>query len=94
MHDAAFWSVAEPAVAITICCIATLRPLLKIVSPARFWTSNKGSSANRGGYIGSDNDSRHKKARVMFGVEHDEYPLTRIEEGVTDTIVTRGDDGG
>lgn len=33
MNHAAFWSVAEPAVAINKCCIATLCPLLKLVSP-------------------------------------------------------------
>ncbi|KAL1792135.1 hypothetical protein ACET3X_009886 [Alternaria dauci] len=86
MHDAAFWSVAEPALAIINCCIATLRPLLKLVSPARLWTSNKASTSDRDGYsahIGLENKLRNK-ARL----EHDEYPLTHVGDGVADTTIT------
>lgn len=86
MHDAAFWSVAEPAVAIINCCIATLRPLLKLVSPSRLWSSNKGSTADRAGYSGNI-DSKYK-SRNKLGIEHDEYPLTRVEDEVTHTVTT------
>jgi hypothetical protein len=92
MHDAAFWSVAEPAVAIINCCIATLRPLLKIISPTRLWSSKKGNTTDRVGYSGGI-ESR-QKLRDKLGVEHDEYPLTRIEDGMTNTVITRGDGGG
>jgi hypothetical protein len=88
MHHAAFWSVAEPTIAIINCCIPTLRPLLKLVSPARLWTSNKVSTSDyvgNSGYNGSGNKLRNK-----IGLEHDEYPLTRIEDGATDTMITRG----
>jgi hypothetical protein len=81
MHDAAFWSVAEPAVAIINCCIATLRPIIKFISPTRLWSSNKGSSVGRAGYSGAvDNKTR---ARNKLGEEHDEYPLTQVEDGTT-----------
>ena len=78
MHHAAFWSVAEPAVAIINCCIATLSPLLKLISPSRLWSSNKGDTGERAKYSGSL--SGRKPSKPKFGVEHDEYPLTRIEE--------------
>ncbi|KAH6851599.1 integral membrane protein [Alternaria rosae] len=92
MHDAAFWSVAEPAIAIINCCIATLRPLLKLISPARLWASNKASTSDHMGYsggIGSGNKLRNK-----IGIEHDEYPLTRVEDGVTNTVIMSGNRGG
>jgi hypothetical protein len=81
MHDAAFWSVAEPAVAIINCCIATLRPIIKFISPTRLWTSNKGSSVGRVGHSGAV-DSK-TKVRNKFEEEHDEYPLTQVEDGTT-----------
>jgi hypothetical protein len=88
MHDAAFWSVAEPAIAIINCCIATLRPLLKLISPACLWTSNKPNTSYHAGYsggIGSGN-----KLRANIGVEHDEYPLTCVEHEVADTVSACG----
>lgn len=101
MHDAAFWSVAEPAVAIINCCIATLRPLLKIISPARLWASDKdGTDRDRAGYTESKHGSENRVRRKLgFDGMHDEYPLTRIEDGITSTTVaaahsdgiTRGD---
>jgi hypothetical protein len=91
MHDAAFWSVAEPAVAIINCCIATLRPLLKIVSPARLWASDKVESdrdRDRVGYTESKDNSKNRlKRKLGLDGMHDEYPLTRIEDGVTSTTV-------
>jgi len=76
MHHAAFWSVAEPAIAIINCCIATLRPLLKIISPSRIWTSKNGSTREHVGYSGSagpERRMRHKRDK------QDEYPLTWID---------------
>jgi len=86
MYHAAFWSVAEPAVAIINCCIATLRPLLKLISPSRLWSSNKGASKDSAGYTGSL--SARKPPRPVFGSEHDEHPLTRIENGISTTSIT------
>ncbi|KAF2644592.1 integral membrane protein [Massarina eburnea CBS 473.64] len=95
MHDAAFWSVAEPAVAIINCCITTLRPLLKIVSPSRLWSSNKGSTVDRAGYGNSGNMDSRVKMRNKLGVEHDEYPLTCIEDGMGNSATAgRGDGDG
>ncbi|KAH7062994.1 integral membrane protein [Paraphoma chrysanthemicola] len=91
MHDAVFWSVVEPAVAIINCCITTLRPLLKIVSPARLWNSNKGT-IDRAKYSGSIG-SGHKLGNQL-GLEPDEYPLRHIEDSITDTVVTREDRKG
>ena len=81
MHDAAFWSVAEPAVAIINCCIATLRPIIGYISPTQLWSSKKGSTGDHAGYSrAADSKSR---ARNKLGVEHDEYPLTQVEDGTT-----------
>jgi hypothetical protein len=91
MHDAAFWSVAGPAVAIINCCIVTLRPLLRLVSPARLWTSNKGSSKDRTGNSGGSGFGKRLMNKV--GSEHDEYPLTRIEDGISNTVVASGAKG-
>ncbi|KAG9197642.1 hypothetical protein G6514_001166 [Epicoccum nigrum] len=90
MHHAAFWSVAEPAVAIINCCIATLRPLLKLISPSRLWSSNKGDTEDRAGYSGSL--SGRKPSKPKFGIEHDEYPLTCIEEEISTTSLTKAPD--
>ena len=87
MHHAAFWSVAEPAVAIINCCIATLRPLLKLISPSRLWSSNKGDTEERTDYSGSL--SGRKPPRPKVGIEHDEYPLTCIEEEMSTTSLTK-----
>ena len=100
MHDAAFWSVAEPAIAIANCCVATLRPLLSIISPAYLWNSAKGSSANRVGYSGNGYSGNGYTANVSRGrpginskLENDEYPLTGVE-AVTTITVTGGSDSG
>ena len=90
MHHAAFWSVAEPAVAIINCCIATLRPLLKLISPSRLWSSNKGDTEERAGYSGSS--SGRKPSKPKFGIEHDEYPLTCIEEEMSTASLTKTPD--
>jgi hypothetical protein len=91
MHNAAFWSVAEPAVAIINCCIATLRPLLKLISPTKLWSSNKGSLTGRTGDLGGSGFGKKLKNKV--GLEHDEYPLTRIENGMTSTVVASEGEG-
>jgi hypothetical protein len=85
MQDGVFWTVAEPAIAIINCCIATLRPLLRLISPARLWSSNKSSTTGR---IGESGESGFgKRLRNKVGLEIDEYPLTLIGDGVTDTVV-------
>jgi hypothetical protein len=89
MHDAAFWSVAEPAVAIINTCIATLRPILKVLSPTRIWGSNKARKSARGFDSGGVDSKR--KSRNKVGVENDEHPLTRIEDGLIDVDITRWD---
>jgi hypothetical protein len=91
MHDAAFWSVAEPAIAIINCCIATLRPLIKIISPARIWSSNKGSTKDRVGYSNSANIKC--STRNKAGMEHDEYPLTQMEDDSTEAVATGRSEG-
>ncbi|KAH6625465.1 integral membrane protein, partial [Boeremia exigua] len=83
MHHAAFWSVAEPAIAIINCCIATLRPLLKIISPSRLWASKRGSTRENVDYSGSaapDRRMKHKRDT------QDEYPLTWIDVDEPDPI--------
>jgi hypothetical protein len=92
MHHAAFWSIAEPAVAIMNCCIATLRPLLKLISPSRLRSSNKGEMKDFVGYSGGL--SARKASRPTHGFEHDEYPLTRIEEAMSTTSVTTNNESG
>lgn len=88
MHDAAFWSVAEPAIAIINSCIATLRPLLRMISPRSLWSSNKGSSGGRAGYSGNILSNRGpSNNKSKLGLDHDEYPLTRVEGGITVTTV-------
>lgn len=98
MHDAAFWSVAEPAIAIINCCIATLRPLLKLISPARLWSSQKSNTADRAGYSVTKEASSGSRLKRKLGLDgmHDEYPLTRIEDGINNTTVFAGgrEDGG
>ncbi|KAF3004320.1 hypothetical protein E8E13_009303 [Curvularia kusanoi] len=75
MHDAAFWSVVEPAVAIINCCIPLLRPLLRAISPGGVWSSIKGSIHIRG-------ESQEDRSRIQkkTSIQFDEYPLTRIED--------------
>jgi hypothetical protein len=92
MHDAAFWSVAEPAIAIINCCVATLRPVLKLISPARLWTSNKASTTDHMGCSGGGGSAN--KLRNELGTEHDEYPLTRVEDGATNTAMMCGNREG
>jgi hypothetical protein len=84
MHDGVFWTVAEPAIAIINCCIATLRPLLRLISPARLWSSNKGSTAGRTGELGESGFG--KRSRNKAGMEHDEYPLTLVGEEGLNTV--------
>jgi hypothetical protein len=88
VHDAAFWSVVEPAIAITSCCIATLRPLLKLISPARLWSSNKFNTSYLVGYSGSIVSGN--KLEVGIGVEHDEYLLTCVEHEAADVMSVCG----
>jgi hypothetical protein len=84
MHDAAFWSVAEPAIAIINCCIATLRPLLSIISPSHLWSSNAQSEDH---HTESSSDVKNKRpTRNELDIEHDEYPLTIVEGEITTTI--------
>ncbi|KAF2126486.1 integral membrane protein [Dothidotthia symphoricarpi CBS 119687] len=92
MPDAVFWSVAEPAVAIINCCVATLRPLLKIISPSRLWSFSEGNATDRAGYSHGI-DSRHK-LRNQLAAEHDEYPLTCTEDGMTNMVFISGDGKG
>ncbi|GME24671.1 putative integral membrane protein [Neofusicoccum parvum] len=101
MHDAAFWSVAEPAVAIINSCIPTMRPLLKLISPSRLWSSHKASTygpdsrygngrSGNGGTGGAKMDSHKAFERMQDG----EYPLTQFEGGASTNVaiieVSRG----
>ena len=91
MTDAVFWSVAEPAVAIINCCIMTLRPLLRLISPTRLWFSNRVSPSDEVSHpatIGGGSKLRNK-----IGDEHDEYPITLVEDGLVDTEIGRVDSG-
>ena len=91
MTDAVFWSVAEPAVAIINCCIMTLRPLLRLISPARLWTSNRVNPLDEASHpatIGTGS-----KLRNQIEDENDEYPVTLIEDGVADMMIGRVDSG-
>ncbi|KAF4309732.1 putative integral membrane protein [Botryosphaeria dothidea] len=90
MIDAAFWSVAEPAVAIINSCIPTMRPLLKLVSPSRLWSSNNKASYGNSGYTNGRSgeaggiDSNKAFERMQDG----EYPLTQFEGGVSTNVAT------
>ncbi|KAF2141715.1 uncharacterized protein K452DRAFT_308785 [Aplosporella prunicola CBS 121167] len=93
MPAGVFWTIVEPSVAIINACIPTLRPLLKAISPSRLWGSGNGTSEHKGtsGYlrtIGQGGPSSSKYQGV-----HDEYPLTRIEEGVTTINITTSKGG-
>lgn len=83
---AAFWSVAEPALAIANACAPMLRPILKAAFPTLFASAKaKYSTEPASGPIASKSNS----SKRMYGMDEEdsEYPLTRLgqEPGFTDT---------
>lgn len=71
---AAFWSVTEPALAITNACVPMLRPVFKAAFPTLFASAKAEYTAK----VGQSGDSGSNNA---FKRINDEYPLTQIEEG-------------
>lgn len=76
---AAFWSVAEPALAVTNSCIPMLRPVLKAFFPSLFSSArDRDYSSQTGPSVGSSlNFHRRRNIDDTDG----EMPLTQLQEG-------------
>jgi hypothetical protein len=72
---AAFWSVTEPALAISNSCAPMLRPILKVVFPNLFASAKAEYTTQP---ISGPKSSKNRTAERMDEMDS-EFPLTRIQ---------------
>lgn len=84
MTWAAFWSVTEPALAVSNACVPMIRPILRPLFPGLF--------SSRGQYGSSKKPTTRTKnsSRKFERVTDGDYPLTRPDKGITTIDVMVG----
>lgn len=63
-----------------------------MISPARLWSSQKSNTVDRAGYSDYKEASSASRLKRKLGLDgmHDEYPLTRVEDGTNSTTIFAG----
>ncbi|KAJ9262167.1 hypothetical protein DTO027B5_1019 [Paecilomyces variotii] len=72
---AAFWSVTEPALAVANACVPMIGPVLRVAFPRWF--------SSRGAYVSNSAQPHSSAFKNSQRFRDGEYPLTRMDEGVT-----------
>ncbi|KAI9823825.1 MAG: hypothetical protein M1819_001126 [Sarea resinae] len=77
MINPVFWTVTEPSLAIISACLPMLRPVLNYVFPKNFWGKSSRDQRSTGNPI----------SKSFERLEEGNYPLTRVDLGVTTTDI-------